>query len=180
MAYVWQSVDTNFPTFEEYERPREMIAKLTNYMHTLVGEIKYILANLDTTNFNRTALSEYTEETQRPAAEGIERLGKELGAAVNRLSTAEQKLREDDTAITNLQNAVDALDAATELLENAVESLQGNMSTAESNIRTLQETAGKLGAYVIPDITEGAVTLGGAGIRVYLQGEVYVNGTPIE
>ena len=60
MPSVWSGVDSNFPSFKEEESIKSKLAKIVNYIFVLTEQLKYTLANLDTTNFNSKGLEDIT------------------------------------------------------------------------------------------------------------------------
>lgn len=66
MPNIWTAVDANFPTVSPEEDPQQQIQKLLNYMYVLQEQLKYTLNNLDQTNWNGTALTNYSAQTNAP------------------------------------------------------------------------------------------------------------------
>lgn len=107
MPSAWTNVDSNFPTITEGGSFTEQIESIVNYMFSLTEELKYTLENLNTTNWNTTAIEDFRGEfTAKIAA--ID------GQGVRALSL----IKEHSNSLAQLQEDVDTLNTQmAELLE---------------------------------------------------------------
>lgn len=107
MPSAWTNVDSNFPTITEGGSFTEQIESIVNYMFSLTEELKYTLENLNTTNWNTTAIEDFRGEfTAKIAA--ID------GQGVRALSL----IKEHSSSLAQLQEDVDTLNTQmAELLE---------------------------------------------------------------
>lgn len=113
MPGAWTNVDSNFPTITADGNLREQIAAIHNYMYSMTEQLKYTLENLDTQNWNNSAIESFSESfTQK-----IETVS---GACARALSL-----------ISELQEKAEALAAADEELKGSLDDLGtavGNLS----------------------------------------------------
>jgi len=149
MPNLWANVDLNFPTFVKGEKTEVSLQKLQSYMFTLTEALKYGLENLDSQNWNQTAL----QETKADTTAGVEA---EAAAMAEELAAA--------------QEALTALRA--ELTE-----LQAELTTAKrtaQEARSLAYDALEVLDYISIDSEQQSVELHGE--RVDINGNVYING----
>lgn len=118
MPGQWTSIETNFPSFTGNEPVKDQLKQMYNYMYILTEQLKYNLSNLNTTNFNATALEKLTMDTSSEAASLI---------------------AEDIEKINSLYTQ---LNARVSSLSNTVAGLLGRMATAEAETTALSERMG--------------------------------------
>lgn len=193
MPNVWQNVDTNFPTFTGMERPREQIEALTNYMAALVEQLKYTLRNLDTSNWNSKALQAYTSESTEPLAEQVNAMSTQILGILNSISSILSRLSQCERdlgdvgedillvqqAVTDVQQELTTAQEDIDDLEYSVAQLTISVGTLETRMGDTETDLAEVLALVNADPLTGEVTIGGTGKKVYLVGDVYVNGTLI-
>lgn len=162
MPSVWAGVDTNFPSFKEDEPSKSKMNKLLNYMYVLTEQLKYTLANLDTSNFNTAALNEWSEESTEGLAEEMTLLQNrisQLAGVVNglsaRVTTVEgygPRISSDEESISALasahnqlvirvtddETAATALEARVLQTENDIAAQELRLQTAEGQISGLR------------------------------------------
>ncbi len=71
-------IDTNFPTFTGEETSEEQIDSMLNYLRILVEQLRYTLNNLDMTNFNTKALSDFSDSSTEDIAQELVTLAAQL------------------------------------------------------------------------------------------------------
>lgn len=110
------NIDTEFPSLTGKEKSEEVIPVLMNYLSLLVEQLRYTLKNLDTSNFNARALSDWEATSTQDVVDQVTT----LTALVNQMSST----------IGNLTSRMSTA-------EGAVNDLDGRMDTAEGDIGTL-------------------------------------------
>ena len=166
MPSVWSGVDSNFPSFKEEESIKSKLAKIVNYIFVLTEQLKYTLANLDTTNFNSKGLEDITDETAAQILEDLDAMERRLG---------------------NLATIVSAMNGRITTVEGygqQITVMQGNITDLTQRIGSMETAVNQLVATMnnfVGLITVGGdtVSIGGTGKNVNLLGTVKVNGTPI-
>lgn len=115
MPSNWLYVDTNFPTFAGEESPNEKISTIQNYMYMLLEQLRYTLHNLDTSNMNQTALTQFENYLTEPIYTRIQddegniqqlsitaqRLLSRMSDAEGNISAIEQYAKSITLAVTN-------------------------------------------------------------------------------
>ena len=158
MPNAWAMIDTSFPTFTGKETYREQVGALQDYLYLVVEELKYQLANLNTQNWNKTALETFQKDTTAETDEQVKLLQEQLVSITNRLTAF-------NTSLSQLTERVK--DSAEELpkLWEGLELLAGDVD-ARSEI-------------IVPDGNGGA-TIGKTGAVIRLVGDVYINGVLVK
>ena len=171
MAGNFLNIDIAFPTFTGRESDKERTATMLNYLRQLVDQLKYTLNNLEEKNFNKTALDGIMEDGTADVREAAEQLTAQLQQTNENLSSVSARV-------------------------TSLEGLPSRMTTAERNITQLQQTVNEHGQTltehtasigslsqaltallsVISVDSSGNVTIGGTGVRVDVNGSVYING----
>ena len=78
MPNAFLSIETNFPTFNRDQKPEDKIDSMVNYLFILVEQLLDTLNNLDTKNFNQTALESFAEDTTAGVEAGLENVATQL------------------------------------------------------------------------------------------------------
>lgn len=156
MPSAWTNVDANFPTITQDGDVREQISAIYNYMYSLTEELKYTLENLDKTNWNTTAMEKFTGEftTQIKAVDGEVVRALSLIEGLNESITALQQKTEQMNTTMQQQNA--SLTNSVQQINNTLNSINGKIALLSGN--------------------SNALTIGGTGKRIDLNGEIYING----
>ncbi|MBR3429012.1 MAG: hypothetical protein IKG87_02820 [Clostridia bacterium] len=166
MPSVWSGVDSNFPSFKENEPAKSKISKIVNYIFVLTEQLKYTLANLDTTNFNTKGLEDITDETAAQILEDLETLENR----VNNLAVIVSAMNGRITTVEGYSSRIAANEASITDLTTRL----GNMETSLNNLITAMS-----GMIELITASGSTVNIGGTGKTVNLLGTVNVNGTPI-
>lgn len=184
MPSKWSMVDSSFPTFRGDEKPAQQIAMLTDYMFVLVEELKYQLANLDTENWNGTALKDFQSGTTADLDQQVSTMAARLAlvagevAALTGRVVGLEKLREQ---MQGMEIALGELEEAEGLQWSTIDELAAELEMMEEipdrveELEKLPARVDALGAVLVPD-EQGGGTLGAQGRDLYLQGNVYING----
>lgn len=166
MPSVWSGVDSNFPSFKEGETSKSKLSKIVNYIFLLTEQLKYTLANLDTTNFSSKGLEDITDETAAQILEDLDTLQNR----VNNLAVVVSAMNGRITTVEGYGPRVTAC-------EENITALTNQMSAAEGAITTMIGTLDNLVTLIT--VSGDTVSIGGASKNVNLLGTVKVNGTPI-
>lgn len=143
------NADTGFPTFAEGEDSNAKIDKVMNYLHMLLEQLRYSLANLDADNFNDAGLKEIADGIARPLQTSFENeFGKtnaliegwsnEYGSQIKLLTEWKGTASE---SISSLTQKADANAASIALLTQW-------KGTASSSIAAVQTLASQNGAKI--------------------------------
>lgn len=177
MPSTWLVIDSDFPSFSKEKPMKQQVTELQEYMIILIEQLRFQLTNLNTTNWNDTAIKQFQKET----AEGVT---EEIENAVMTLDEVSAQLKSLKNAIDDLQIQVVQVETDIAWLENAQEELEERatqaeelLEAAESEIDALQQQMEELKAAVNADVE--AITLGDGTRPIRLVGEVYLNGTKL-
>ena len=120
------AIDTNFPTFTAQTSADDKITSLYNYVYLLVEQLRYSLFNLDTRNFNKTALDGITEPIMAKIRGGEGRLSELYVTAQgleSRVQDAEGNISTLTQTANGLQSTVSGLDGDVSVLSQTVDGL---------------------------------------------------------
>ena len=131
------NIDTEFPTLTGKESSKELIPELMNYLSLLVEQLRYTLNNLDTTNFNSKALSDWEADSTQDVVDQVVTLTALLNQTNQRLASLTSRVTSAEGNITSLEGRMDTA-------EENITGLTGRMTTAESNITNLAERTATL------------------------------------
>lgn len=155
-------VDTNFPTITGEEPVKEQIGKIIDYLSVLTEQLQYQLQNLDSSNWNASALT----QMENNAAIRYEQLLKDL---ISRVDTLSNRINSAEGLAGRMTQAEEMLDAHEQALYELIDELE----QARQDIEQLQEL---LPLLELISAAGGVLTLGGEGKTVHLKGTVYING----
>lgn len=151
MPSNWLYIDTNFPTFTGQEKMDEKVTAIQNYMFMLVEQLRYTLHNLDMSNMNKTALSQFTQTLTDPIYAKLEGEAGELAALSMTAEALSLKMSDVEGNVTSLGVVAEGLAARVASAEGNVASLQltadslsSQIGDAQGNIATLKQTAASL------------------------------------
>lgn len=127
MPNAFLSIETNFPTFNRDQKPEDKIDSMVNYLFILVEQLRYTLNNLDTKNFNQTALETFAEDTTADVKAGVE--------------TVATQLNQTNQSVSGLARRVGILEGLpprVSELEDAARRAGENIGALQENVLTLQ------------------------------------------
>ena len=179
MPTTFQLVETTFPNGEG-KNTQEQIDGIYDYLFVLLEQLRYTLFNLDDSNVNPNAMSDFIKNIREPIYAKIEDTNKN----VNELSITAQGLA---ARIGNAEGDITQLGARADGLAARISSAEGNItqlgatadglaariSSAEGNITQLGATANGLSARISSN--EGSITNLTAdvnGIRTQVSGKI--------
>lgn len=193
MPNTWALVDSSFPTFSEDERSGRKIEKLVNYMKILVEALQYQLENLDTANWNTTALEVFQTDTTEDVERQVAALAKNLKTLTEEAVGISVRLTEAEGAMADIEAESAWIQKDVETLQADVTDLQGTVAGDQNDIAALQqdvEAAQESLDGVLLDVEElgsvlqkaenGDASIGNEGKNLYLVGNIYVNGVLLE
>lgn len=135
MPTTFQLVETTFPNGEGKDT-QEQINGVYDYLFVLLEQLRYTLFNLDGSNINQNALSEFIKNISEPIYAKIEDTDKnvnEISITAKgldaRLSNAEGDITQLDTTAKGLQVSVSNLDGAITNIKVDVNGIRATVST---------------------------------------------------
>lgn len=135
MPTTFQLVETTFPNGEGKDT-QEQINGVYDYLFVLLEQLRYTLFNLDGSNINQNALSEFIKNISEPIYAKIEDTDKnvnEISITAKgldaRLSDAEGDITQIDTTAKGLQASVSNLDGAITNIKADVNGIRATVST---------------------------------------------------
>lgn len=158
MPTTFQLVETTFPNGEG-KNTQEQIEGIYDYLFVLLEQLRYTLFNLDDSNVNPNAMSDFIKNIREPIYAKIEDTNKN----VNDLSITAEGLSAE---IANAKGDITQLGAR-------ADGLAARISSAEGNITQLGATANGLSARISSN--EGSITNLTAdvnGIRTQVSGKI--------
>lgn len=165
MPSNWMSVDNNFPSFAGKENPTEQIRKIHNYLFCLKDELKFMLQNLTADNWNSAEWDKLAEDAQSAVLSQVTAMGNQVSELKGLTSQTQARVTDLSIKVSSLEGSdaeirewLAALDQAVVELAEEVEQLKQAMDA------------------VIAFDEEGAAVIGKEGGKLYLMGEIYVNG----
>lgn len=135
MPTTFQLVETTFPNGEGKDT-QEQINGVYDYLFVLLEQLRYTLFNLDGSNINQNALSEFIKDISEPIYAKIADTDKnvnEISVTAKgldaRLSNAEGDITQLDTTAKGLQASVSNLDGAITNIKTDVNGIRATVST---------------------------------------------------
>ena len=129
MPNAFLSIETNFPTFNADQKTEDKIDSMVNYLFILVEQLRYTLNNLDTKNFNATALSNFAADTTEEVTQGLTVLAAQLNQTNQSMAGLSRRV-----------GSLEALPARVEDLEDTMEDAQGDITQVQNNVIGLQSS----------------------------------------
>ena len=109
MPNNWQMVDSNFPTITGDEPVKEQIGKIIDYLQILTEQLQYQLQNLDSSNWNASALTQLEDSAVERISATLTELNSKLDAVAGRISSAEGivgRMKTVEDSISALQQVI--------------------------------------------------------------------------
>lgn len=181
MPSNWSMIDNSFPTFAGDEKAKDQIKTLQNYMYLLVEQLKYNLKNLDTSNWNSTALSKFQKETTKEVEDEVKSVASDLTTTASDLLTLTQEV----AALVARVNAMEDLSGRMSDAEINIAFLQKGQEETEERLTDLEESVENIQAdmdelMAIFQRGEDGAYIGEDGMDLHLLGNVYINGKLVE
>lgn len=139
MPTTFQLVETTFPNGEGKDT-QEQINEVYDYLFVLLEQLRYTLFNLDGSNINQNALSEFIKNISEPIYAKIEDTDKN----VNELSITAKGL---SARIGDAEGNITQLQATAKGLQASISSLDGSVTNLTADVNGLRATvSGKIDA----------------------------------
>lgn len=155
MPTTFQLVETTFPNGEGKDT-QEQINGVYDYLFVLLEQLRYTLFNLDGSNINQNALSEFIKNISEPIYAKIEDTDKN----VNEISITAKGL---DARLSNAEGDITQLDTTAKGLQVSVSNLDGAITNIKTDVNGLRATVrGKIGtseAQTLIDQSLNGITL---------------------
>lgn len=137
MPTTFQLVETTFPNGEGKDT-QEQINGVYDYLFVLLEQLRYTLFNLDGSNINQNALSEFIKNTSEPIYAKIEDTDKN----VNELSITAKGLA---GRISDAEGNITQLGVTAQGLQASISSLDGSVTNLTADVNGLRtQVSGKI------------------------------------
>ena len=199
MSLDWMAIENSFPSFTGEETAKEQIIKLQDYMYKLTNQLKYTLQNLDTSNWNATALKIFSSETTEDVKKEAGLLAQQILQINNTINALSSRLSEFSNRLTNAENNISYLEGRMDSAEGRIQTVEEDTADNTKRIASLEETAAESETdrqhlwgdmanlqESVSKIEEGVkvdsstMTVGKEGKPLYLVGQIYINGVLYE
>lgn len=139
MPTTFQLVETTFPNGEGKDT-QEQINGVYDYLFVLLEQLRYTLFNLDGSNINQNALSEFIKNISEPIYAKIDDTDKN----VNEISITAKGL---DARLSDAEGDITQLDTTAKGLQVSVSNLDGAITNIKTDVNGLRATvSGKIDA----------------------------------
>ena len=139
MPTTFQLVETTFPNGEGKDT-QEQINGVYDYLFVLLEQLRYTLFNLDGSNINQNALSEFIKNISEPIYAKIA----DTDENVNEISITAKGL---DARLSNAEGDITQLDTTAKGLQVSVSNLDGAITNIKTDVNGLRATvSGKIDA----------------------------------
>lgn len=132
MPTTFQLVETTFPNGEGKDT-QEQINGVYDYLFVLLEQLRYTLFNLDGSNINQNALSEFIKNISEPIYAKIEDTDKN----VNEISITAKGL---DARLSDAEGDITQLDATAKGLQVSVSNLDGAITNIKADVNGIRAT----------------------------------------
>lgn len=132
MPTTFQLVETTFPNGEG-KTTQEQINGVYDYLFVLLEQLRYTLFNLDGSNINQNALSEFIKNISEPIYAKIEDTDKN----VNEISITAKGL---DARLSDAEGNITQLDTTAKGLQVSVSNLDGAITTIKADVNGIRAT----------------------------------------
>ena len=132
MPTTFQLVETTFPNGEGKDT-QEQINGVYDYLFVLLEQLRYTLFNLDGSNINQNAMSEFIKNISEPIYAKIEDTDKN----VNEISVTAKGL---DARLSNAEGDITQLDTTAKGLQVSVSNLDGAITNIKTDVNGIRAT----------------------------------------
>ena len=144
-------VETTFPNGEGKDT-QEQINGVYDYLFVLLEQLRYTLFNLDGSNINQNALSEFIKNISEPIYAKIEDTDKN----VNEISITAKGL---DARLSDAEGNITQLDTTAKGLQASISSLDGSVTNLTADVNGIRTTvSGKIDATQAQSIFDQSAT----------------------
>ena len=132
MPTTFQLVETTFPNGEGKDT-QEQINEVYDYLFVLLEQLRYTLFNLDGSNINQNALSEFIKNISEPIYAKIA----DTDENVNEISITAKGL---DARLSNAEGDITQLDTTAKGLQVSVSNLDGAITNIKTDVNGIRAT----------------------------------------
>lgn len=135
MPTTFQLVETTFPNGEGKDT-QEQINGVYDYLFVLLEQLRYTLFNLDGSNINQNALSEFIKNISEPIYAKIEDTDKNVNEISITAKGLDARLSDAEGNITQLQATAKGLQASISNLNGSVTNLTADVNGIRATVST--------------------------------------------
>lgn len=135
MPTTFQLVETTFPNGEGKDT-QEQINGVYDYLFVLLEQLRYTLFNLDGSNINQNALSEFIKNISEPIYAKIEDTDKNVNEISITAKGLAARIGDAEGNITQLQATAQGLSASISSLNGSVTNLTADVNGIRATVRT--------------------------------------------
>lgn len=135
MPTTFQLVETTFPNGEGKDT-QEQINGVYDYLFVLLEQLRYTLFNLDGSNINQNALSEFIKNISEPIYAKIEDTDKNVNEISVTAKGLDARLSDAEGNITQLDTTAKGLQASVSNLDGAITNIKADVNGIRATVRT--------------------------------------------
>lgn len=135
MPTTFQLVETTFPNGEGKDT-QEQINGVYDYLFVLLEQLRYTLFNLDGSNINQNALSEFIKNISEPIYAKIEDTDKNVNEISITAKGLDARLSDAEGNITQLQATATGLQASISNLDGAITNIKADVNGIRATVST--------------------------------------------
>lgn len=135
MPTTFQLVETTFPNGEGKDT-QEQINGVYDYLFVLLEQLRYTLFNLDDSNVNPNAMSDFIKNIREPIYAKIEDTDKNVNEISVTAKGLDARLSDAEGNITQLQATATGLQASVSNLNGSVTNLTADVNGIRATVRT--------------------------------------------
>lgn len=135
MPTTFQLVETTFPNGEGKDT-QEQINGVYDYLFVLLEQLRYTLFNLDGSNINQNALSEFIKNISEPIYVKIEDTDKNVNEISITAKGLDARLSDAEGNITQLDTTAKGLQASVSNLDGAITNIKADVNGIRATVRT--------------------------------------------
>lgn len=135
MPTTFQLVETTFPNGEG-KNTQEQINGVYDYLFVLLEQLRYTLFNLDGSNINQNALSEFIKNISEPIYAKIEDTDKNVNEISITAKGLDARLSDAEGNITQLYTTAKGLQVSVSNLDGAITNIKTDVNGIRATVRT--------------------------------------------
>lgn len=135
MPTTFQLVETTFPNGEG-KTTQEQINGVYDYLFVLLEQLRYTLFNLDESNLNQNALSEFIKNINEPIYAKIEDTDKNVNEISITAKGLDARLSDAEGDITQLDTTAKGLQVSVSNLDGAITNIKTDVNGIRATVRT--------------------------------------------
>ena len=135
MPTTFQLVETTFPNGEGKDT-QEQINGVYDYLFVLLEQLRYTLFNLDGSNINQNALSEFIKNISEPIYAKIDDTDKNVNEISITAKGLDARLSDAEGDITQLDTTAKGLQASISNLDGAITNIKADVNGIRATVRT--------------------------------------------